>query len=61
MKSNDLKSAAAPVPTIYVGEELTLCPSCGTRTELLAIRANNVRREGCTKCGQQYDVVDDES
>lgn len=59
MKINDTTSAAAPVQTIYVGEELTLCPSCGTRTELLAMLAH-ARREGCASCGQQYDVVDDE-
>lgn len=59
MKPNDTKSAAAPVQTIYVGEELTRCPSCRTRTELLAMCAN-VRREGCPTCGQQYDVVDDD-
>lgn len=60
MKTTDLMSAAEPVPTIYVGEELTVCPSCRTRTELLAMRANSVRREVCPKCGKQYDVVDDD-
>lgn len=59
MKTNDTKSAAAPVQTIYVDEELTRCRSCGTRTELLAMLAH-ARRESCPRCGQQYDVVDDD-
>lgn len=59
MKTNDTTSAAAPVQTIYVGEELTRCPSCGTRTELLAMLVHT-RRECCPRCGKQYDVVDDD-
>lgn len=60
MKTNNLMSAAQPVTAIYVGKESTVCPSCCTRIELLAMCVNNVRREGCPKCGQQYDVVDDD-
>lgn len=53
MKTNYLMSAAKPARTINVREELTVFPSCCTRTELLAVCVNNMRREGCSKRGKQ--------
>lgn len=60
MKTDDLMPTAAPLPTIYVGEELTCCPTCRTRTELVAMLPTGARRERCANCGQHYNVVDDE-
>lgn len=48
-----------PPQILYVGEELTRCTSCGTRTVLIAAH-EEVRREACPKCGQLFDVMDDD-
>lgn len=50
----------APIQTILVGEELTTCIYDGTRTLLDGIGMGNVRREHCPRCGQRYDVEDEE-
>lgn len=55
--------ANEPIQGLEVGEELTTCVYCGTRTELiepdiLDADGEHARREDCPHCGQRYHVYD---
>jgi hypothetical protein len=58
--SGALARHAAPLEHIEVGEELTTCIHCGSRTDLISTLPSGARLEVCLGCGQHYSVTDEE-